>query len=444
MGAIVSRVEKAGQAVSRLEPSVNALITPSIESAHGDARHQEARDDGGLLAGMTLMIKDNIDTAGVRTTSGSKFFADHVPNRDAPVVARLRRAGALVLGKATMHEFAFGIRSHNSVSGQCHNPWDLTRVPGGSSGGSAAAVAANYCIGALGSDTGGSVRLPASFCGISGLRPTVGRVPNLGSTPVCPSQDTIGPMARSVSDVAKLFAVIASPGGNDSGLPRLHNFLPAIDGGVSGLKIGIPRNMYFDGIDASIAAQIESATSHLESLGARLVDIDVPGVEKMHEWATVVIFSDACEVHAQRLAESPEKFDTQVRERMTVGLTYRAVDYAHAMRQRERWRERLAHVFSEVDVLLSPTVHTPVPEIDDNKSLLQATKDATRNTYAGAFGQIPGLSIPCGFSADGLPVGLQLEAKWWDEPTLLRVGRAFQRDTDWHLRVAPNAAELIT
>lgn len=448
--AIQSRVIAATAAIDAHEPQINALITECMAVALESARLIDATiasgRDAGLLAGMTMLIKDNINTAGIRTTSGAAFFADHVPNQDAAVVARLRQAGAVILGKSTLHEFAFGIRSNNSVSGQCHNPWDLTRVPGGSSGGSGAAVAANYCLGALGTDTGGSVRLPASFCGVSGLRPTVGRVPNIGSTPVCPTQDTIGPMARSVGDVAKIFAVIAS-GASAMGLaplPSLENFLPGIETGIAGLRVGVPSNMYLEGMEPSIDAALRDALRTLESLGATLVDIAVPGAEEMHQWATIVIFADACDFHAERLQHEAHKFDPQVRERMSVGQHYTAVDYSRAMRMRERWQSTLGAVFNAVDVLVSPTVHTNVPPIADDKSLLEATKDATRNTYAGAFGQIPGLSIPCGFSSDGLPVGLQLEAAWWNEATLLRAGRAFQSVTDWHLQVPPNGAALIT
>jgi aspartyl-tRNA(Asn)/glutamyl-tRNA(Gln) amidotransferase subunit A len=453
--SIESRVRAAGVAIAEHEPGVNALITDCTDTALEAARSMDALiasgRDVGLLAGMTMLIKDNINTAGIRTTSGAAFFAEHVPNQDAPVVARLRQAGAVILGKSTLHEFAFGIRSHNSVSGQCHNPWDLSRIPGGSSGGSGAAVAANYCLGALGTDTGGSVRLPASFCGISGLRPTVDRVPNTGSTPVCPTQDTIGPMARSVSDVAKIFAVIANPsraqqrgaGNGPAQAPDLDNFLPALDAGIAGLRIGVPTNMYLEGMESSVGAALHDALRQLESLGATLVDIAVPGAEEMHQWATIVIFADACDFHAERLQHEAQRFDPQVRERMSVGQSYTAVDYSRAMRMRERWQGTLGEVFETVDVIASPTVHTLIPPVVDDKSLLEATKDATRNTYAGAFGQVPGLSIPCGYSSDGLPVGLQLEAAWWNEATLLRAGRAYQNITDWHLQVPPHGAALI-
>lgn len=435
-----SLVEECLRRIEASNPQLNSVITLAAESAAAAARAADAATDKGewlgLLHGVPMLIKDNIDTAGIRSTSGAKFLAQHVPNRDATVVRRLRAAGAIVLGKANLHELCFGIRSNNSVAGQCHNPWSALHIPGGSSGGSGASLAAGFCVGALGSDTGGSVRLPASMNGVSGLRPTVGRVPNTGSMAVSGSQDTIGPMARRVSDVARIFAVIA---GYDDADPvtvskPLPNFLPSLDDGIEGVRVGIPRAGYFDGADPSVEAAVRQAAGELERLGARLVDVDVPGMQDTHRWASVVIFSDACALHRERLETMPQAFDPETLKRMRSGLSFTGADYADAMRMRERWQRTLVHLFDTVDVLLSPTVHTEVPLIDDNKDLLQATRDATRNTYAGAFGQIPGLSIPCGFSTAGLPVGMQLEAAWWEEPLLLRIGHSFQKVTDWHLQ----------
>lgn len=424
-------------------PTLNAMITVDADAALAAARAADAAArDGrwlGLLHGMPMVVKDNIDTAGLRTTYGSRFFEDHVPNHDAPVVQRLRRAGAVILGKATLHEFAFGVRSHNPVTGQCRNPWDRSRIPGGSSGGSGVAVASDMCRAALGSDTGGSVRLPAALNGVSGLRPTQGRIPNTGSMPVCPTQDTIGPLARSAADLARVFCVLAGPDADDplSDDHALPNFLPHLNDGVADLRIGIPSNHYFDGVVPAIADAVMAAARELEALGAVLLDVPVHGAEDIHHHATVVIYSDACAVHAKRLAESPETFDPQVLARMSTGLGYSAVDYANALRAREQWKRRLKTLFQDIDVLLSPTIHTPVPPIDDGATLLEATRDATRNTYLGAFAQLPGLSVPCGLNTDGLPIGLQLEAAWWQEPLLLRTAHAYQQVTDFHWQRPP-------
>ena len=444
--SVYSSVAAAESCIERIESAnseLNAVMAVAFDEAHATARAlDESRGNGdwqGLLHGMPMVLKDSIDTAGLTSTSGASFLAHHVPNRDATVTRRLRDAGAILLGKANLHELCFGIRSNNSVAGQCHNPWSALHIPGGSSGGSGAAIAAGFCVGALGSDTGGSVRLPAAMNGVSGLRPTVGRVPNTGTMAVSASQDTIGPMARRVSDVARIFAVIAGhdPADPISEARPLENFLPRLGDSIEGVRIGLPKAGYFDGADPSVESAVRDAAAELETLGARLIDVDVPGMQQTHRWASVVIFSDACALHGERLKNDPDAFDPEVYARMKSGFKFTGVDYATAMRMREKWKRALAELFTEVDVLLSPTVHTEVPLIDDNKDLLQATRDATRNTYAGAFGQIPGLSIPCGFSAGGLPVGLQLEAGWWREALLLQVGHAYQRVTDWHLRVPP-------
>ncbi|MCY4589073.1 MAG: amidase [Alphaproteobacteria bacterium] len=425
-------------AIERDDGRICSLITVCGDEAMRQAEAADrAASNGrwlGLLHGMPVAIKDNIETAGVRTTSGSAFHADHVPNANAPVVDRLLRAGAVMVGKATLHEFAFGIRSDNTVSPQCRNPWNPKRVPGGSSGGSGAAVAAGFCVGALGSDTGGSVRLPAAINGVTGLRPTHGRVPNTGSTPVSPSFDTIGPMARSVADTARMFAVMAGhdPGDAWSEARSLENFLPSLADGIDGIRIGVPRNFYFDDLHPDVARAIHAALGELEGLGARLVEVSVPGAAETQKWATVMIFADACAFHAKRLETSPEMFSREVYNRMTTGLSMTAVDYANAMRGREGWLRTLRTLFEEVDVLASPAMPGLVPPIEDDRSLLDATRDATRNTYAGALGRIPGLSVPCGFTGDGLPVGLQLEAAWWQEPLLFRVGHAYQGRTGWH------------
>ncbi len=438
-GGAREALERSLDVIERDGERLNAFVTVAPEAAREAAEAADrAAAEGrwlGLLHGMPMAVKDCIETAGLRTTSGSTFFENHVPNDDAAVVARLRRAGAVIVGKAMLHELCFGVRSVNPVSGQCRNPWNTERVPGGSSGGSAAALAAGMVEGALGSDTGGSVRLPASICGVSGLRPTVGRVPNHGATPVSATFDTIGPMARRVEDVARILAVIAGPDRRDpiSIDQPLENFLPGLGDGIARVRMGVPGNFYFDDLADDIAEPVMAAVRELERHGAELVEVDVPGAEETHLHATVMIFSDACAYHAERLSERPEGFSKDVYDRMTNGWRYSAVDYARALRAREAWCRSLADLFERVDILVSPTTPADPPPVVDERTLLEATADATRNTYAGGLGAIPGLSVPCGFSAAGLPVGLQLEAAWWREPLLLRAGVAYQSATEWHL-----------
>ena len=436
-------LEVALAAIERHDGAINSMITVTADQAReaADAADRAAAEGRwlGLLHGMTMAVKDNIQTAGVRTTSGSLHFKDVVPNQDAFVVQRLRAAGAVIVGKATMHELAFGIRSYNPVSGQCRNPWDQSRVPGGSSGGSGAAVAAGMAQAALGSDTGGSIRLPAAMNGIAGLRPTHGRVPNHGSTPVSVSYDTIGPMARRVGDLARILAVTAhgEPGAAPTSAPDLGNFLPTLNEGVAGLRIGVPRNHYFLDCGDGIAEAAMTAVRALEAQGARVVEVDVDGAETTHQWATIQIYSDACAFHAERLDNHPELFAPQVLERMLVGRTFSSVDYANACRARETWQRTLAALYQDIDILASPATPAPPAPIEEDKSLLEATRDASRNTYAGGFGANPGLSVPCGFTPDGLPIGLQMEAAWWQEPMLLRAGTAYQAASDWHLAEPP-------
>ncbi len=434
----VQRTERCLAAIDRWNPHVNAMVTVDAEGALRDARQADVDSalgrTRGPLHGVPIVIKDNIDTAGMRTTYGSGFFSDHIPSEDAPVVTRLRQAGAVVLGKATLHEFAFGVRSFNPVTGQCRNPYDPGRIPGGSSGGSGVAVATGMAEMALGTDTGGSVRIPAALNGVSGLRPTLGRVSNVGCMPVSPTFDTIGPMARSIEALSRMFAVIAGFDARDpvSEDRPLDNFLPQLSAGIAGLRVGLPRDHYFDGLDSDIAAALQSAVRTLEQLGAQVIDIDLPGARHSHRFASTLIFADVCQIHASRVAQGGPQWAPQTLERIRHALTLSAVDYASAVRAREQWCLDLDRVFDEVDVIVSPTTAGLAPLIEDDRSLLEATRAVTQNTYAGALGKLPGLSIPCGLSHDGLPIGMQLEAPRWRDTLLLRAGWAYQSVTDWH------------
>lgn len=429
--------------IEALNPALNAMITTTAEAAReaADACDRAAAEGRwlGLLHGLPIALKDNIETAGVRTTSGAAYLADHIPNRDAPVVARLKAQGAILTGKANLQELAWGVVSTNPVAGQCRNPWNPARIPGGSSGGSGAAVAAGMAEAALGTDTGGSVRIPAAMTGIAGLRPTHGRLSIRGITPVSVAHDTVGPMARRVADVARIFAALAAYDSLDPvsrDLP-LGNFLPTLGDGIAGVRVGIARSFFFEDVDAEVEAAVREGARTLESLGARLVEVTLAGAETAQRWTTVMAYADACAYHRERLDAGPGAISRPVYERMILGRDFGAVDYAEAMRGREAWRRTLAEAFETVDVLLAPTTPRPAPPIADDRSLHRATQEATRFTYGGALASIPGLSVPCGFSADGLPTGMMLEGAWGAEPLLLRVGHAYQTATDWHLRRAP-------
>jgi len=435
-----SAVEECIEQINKWNKHVNAVITFDPAAARAAANLADrAVAEGkpvGLLHGVPIMVKDNIETAGVKTTYGSGFFRDHVPSSDATVVKRLREAGAIILGKVTLHEFAFGVRSNNSVIGQCRNPWSLDRIPGGSSGGSGVAVATGMAPLALGTDTGGSVRIPAALNGITGLRPTVGRVSNHGCMPVSPTFDTIGPMGVNVTDVARLFTVMSGfdPLDPVSENRRLKNILVDMHEPIKGLRIGIPENHYLEGVSEDVAKAVESAIKVLESLGAKTYSIKLPGAETAHADATAMIYSDACSFHHERLKALSDNWLAATYERFQIGLKYTGRDYAQAMRARETWCRTLEGVFQEVDVILSPASPTTAPLIEDDRSLFEATRAVTQNTYAGAFGRLPGMSLPCGFAKDGLPIGLLLEAAPWEEAVLFKVGAAFQKATDWHTK----------
>ena len=442
-GAARAALERCLARIERFDPALNAMVTATAETARqqADACDRAAAEGRwlGLLHGMPVALKDNIETAGVRTTSGAAYLADHIPNRDAPVVGRLKAQGAVLVGKANMQELAWGVVSTNPVTGQCRNPWNPEHIPGGSSGGSGAAVAAGMAHASLGTDTGGSVRIPASMTGIAGLRPTHGRISIRGITPVSVAHDTVGPMARSVADVARLFAVLAAydPLDHVSRALPLDNFLPRLGDGIEGVRIGLARNFFFDGLDGEVEAAVRAGAGTLESLGARLVDVTLPGAETAQRWTTIMAYADACAYHRERLDAGPGALSEPVYTRMIMGRDFSAVDYAQAMRGREAWRRALAEMFETVDLLLAPTTPRPAPPIADDRSLHRATQDATRFTYGGALASIPGLSVPCGFSAGGLPIGMMLEGAWGAEPLLLRAGHAYQQATDWHLRRPP-------
>jgi aspartyl-tRNA(Asn)/glutamyl-tRNA(Gln) amidotransferase subunit A len=439
----LERIERQLDAIDRLNPSLRALITVRDRAEILAQAQARMRDETEALRGMTIALKDNIDTAGIATTGGAAFMRDRVPGKDATVVTRLLGAGAIVIGKANLTELAFGIHSRSAIAGQCRNPWDPERIPGGSSGGAAVSIAVGFCDGALGTDTGGSVRMPAAMTGVAGLRPTFGVVPATGTLPVSEAHDVVGPMARRVADVARLFTVIA---GHDPEDPRsspapIPDVLGGLGGGIRGLRIGVPANHYLDGCSHAVATRVQAALRALEQAGARLIDIRIPGAEETQEMLTRRIFADACRHHGDRLRNAPDTISADIRERMLRGLDYSAVDLAEALQFRQRWRQTLRLVFSDVEIIAAPTVPVVAPPIRDDRSLFEATRAVARNTFAAALAGIPSLSVPCGFSDDGLPVGLLLDAAWHREDLLLRAGHAYQEITDFHRCRPPGAAD---
>jgi aspartyl-tRNA(Asn)/glutamyl-tRNA(Gln) amidotransferase subunit A len=372
----------------------------------------------GPLAGVRVGLKDNIDTAGVRTTCGSAFFAERVPDADAVVVTRLAEAGAQVVAKLNLSEFAVGMTSQNSAAGPCRNPWDLDRIPGGSSGGAGAAVAAGLVDLALGTDTGGSVRLPAAACGVTGLRPGLGTVPDAGTFPMCELVDTVGPLARTVELVARAFAVLA-------GRP-LREPAPAPP-----RRIGLPVP-WGDEVDDGIAEVVAAAGRVFADAGAELVPVEIPGVGAAQHVLYTIIYSGLPDVHRERL-QHPELFhpDTLTRVLLGSGLTDGHRD--EAMTARAEYQQAMEEVFASVDVLLTPTLPIDVPLIDDDEDVLTVTRRLARFTAPWSLHTGPTLALPVGrHPVSGMPVGAQLTAAVGGEDLLLDAGAWYQARTCWH------------
>ena len=431
-------VESYLERIERIDKRLGSYITVAAEHARRQAREaDEALERGtilGPLHGLPIALKDNIDTAGIRTTVGSAFFAEHVPDRDAEVARRLREAGAVLLGKLTMHEFAYGATNQNPHYGACRNAWDLDRIPGGSSGGSGAAVGAGLCAAALGTDTGGSVRIPAALNGVTGVRPTTGRVSARGIFPITWTFDTGGPLARNVEDAALVLSVIVGHDAEDPvSIDRpVDDVLAGLQQGLEGLRIGVPRNFFFDGLDADVADRVREAAEVLARGGAAIEELDLPGAEQADETTTRMIWAEAYAIHRQRLEEQPELFGEDVRRRLLLGAEVTGADYAGYRQRAREWRRSIELAFRDVDLILAPTAATTAPRADDAE-MIATTRRLTRLTYAWTLAGLPALSVPCGFDRSGLPIGLQLAAAPFGEATLVRAGAAYQRETDWHL-----------
>jgi aspartyl-tRNA(Asn)/glutamyl-tRNA(Gln) amidotransferase subunit A len=443
--AELSAVELTDAFLERIEevqPVINAFITTTPEIALEDARRADERRAAGEdlpLAGMPIAVKDNIDVAGVRTTVASKFFADFVPDEDAETVRRVRAAGGVVVGKAFLHEFVFGATCTNPFYGQCRNPWDVERIPGGSSGGSGAALAADLCVGALGSDTGGSVRIPAHLNGVSALRPTFGGVSSRGAFPICWSFDTVGPMARSIADVAQLYAVMA---GYDLEDPRavdhpVADAISGLDAGVEGVRIGLPEELFLEDLEPGLGECVRAAAAQLADLGAELVDIVLPGGADATDICSRLIRADALALHRERLESRREDFGADVAERLTTGYAIQGWEVAELVQRMYEWRRRMRRLFrDEVDLVLTPTAVATAPPIE-GAEMIATTAKLTRFTYPWSLAHMPAVSLPCGFAENGMPVGVQLGADQWQEPLLLRAGVAYQGATDFHRRRPP-------
>jgi aspartyl-tRNA(Asn)/glutamyl-tRNA(Gln) amidotransferase subunit A len=431
----VELTEECLKRIEKLNPSLNAYITVMSEQALAQARELEnERQSGkwrGPLHGVPIGLKDLIDTTGIRTTAASAIFADRVPSEDAEVVRRLKAAGAVLVGKLNMHEFAYGATSVPSHFGPVHNPWKLDHIAGGSSGGSASAVAARLCFGALGSDTGGSIRQPSSYNALAGLKPTYGRVSTRGVIPLSWSLDHIGPMCRTVTDAAMLLGVIAGydpleTTSIDAPVPGyLQGLLGKTRAKTSAFRLGIPRKVFYQNLDPEIDAAVNQALDVLRKLTAATVDVDLPTVGNIP-----VLAAEAYAYHLPYFSKTPELYQPSTRARLEAGARVTAEAYINGRRELDRLRRTVTAVFSTVDLLITPT--TPVPPSTIEHA--EAGAASLRNTSPfDAYG-LPTISIPCGFTKLGLPIGLQISGPNFAEPRVLALAHAYEQATDWHTR----------
>ena len=447
---VLTQVKRCLDNIDRFDQQVNAFIAVLSETALEEAQQADDNYAGGggagLLAGVPISVKDCIDVAGVRCTNGSLFFKDYVPERDALIVQRLRKAGAVIVGKTNLHEFAYGSTTQNPHYGPTRNPWDLTRIPSGSSGGAGASLAADMCVGAVGSDTGGSVRTPAAINGVTGLRPTMGSIPMTGSfTRICPAIDTVGPLGKSVDIVARMFTAMAGYDDDDIYSVR-HSWSDAfqeMSSGIAGLRIGLPRHFFFDDLEPGIGDAVEEAATQMGQLGAVISEIELEGADSAQQDVMPMVWADAYEYHRERVEDAPELFGQDVRDRILLGRDISGRDYAAALRARERWNRVVDRALQEVDVILTPTTPRVAPSIEASSDMLATTHHLTRFTYLFSWSGLPGLSIPCGFTADGLPIGVLLNGRPYEEGALFRAGLDYQANTDWHQRKPPLLSEPV-
>jgi aspartyl-tRNA(Asn)/glutamyl-tRNA(Gln) amidotransferase subunit A len=433
--------------IERANPALNAYVTVTTERALADARRATEEIAAGRyrgpLHGIPIGLKDLYDTAGIRTTAGSKVHADHVPTQDSTVARRLAEAGAVLLGKQNTHEYAWGVTTNNPHYGPTRNPWDPTRIPGGSSGGSGAATAARLACASMGTDTGGSIRVPASLCGVVGLKPTYGRVSKAGVFPMSYLLDHAGPLTRTVEDAALVLGAIAGYDAADfATVPvPVDDYRSRLAEGIRGLRIGVPRQLFFAVLTDEVRSAVEAALGVLGRLGATVVDVDLPGLPPP---ILGMVVAEAKHIHADTLAHRPGDLGADLRAFFEVPALD-GVQFAEAVRLLYAYGEEVRRVLEPMDLLVTPTTPLAATRIGEETVAIGPTElpvflAMTICTVPFNVAHLPALSVPCGFTAGGLPMGLQLVGRPFDEATVLRAGHAYERATEWHTRRPPEVA----
>lgn len=439
----ISPVELVDAALARIErgnPTLNAFLTIVADEARRQGRAAERAirrgNASGPLHGIPISLKDNFWTRGIRSTAGSKILANFVPNEDSDVASRLARVGAILLGKTNMHEFAYGITNENPHYGPVRNPWAQERISGGSSGGSAAAVATGMGFASMGTDTGGSIRIPASLCGIVGLKPTYGLVSVAGVVPLAETLDHVGPLARNVTDVCIMLQAVAGKYPKGARAPDPRKLRKSIS---RRFRLGWPKQYFLDRVDAEVRRAIEAAGKTLESLGARIEEVSLPHLAGSVEPSTDIATAEATRYHESQgyfPARSAE-YGEDVRKRLEMGRQVRAVDYLNAFAVKREIEKEFQAAYARVDAIIAPALPIAAPRIGENEVMIEGEKETVRsalvrlNRPANLTGD-PAISIPCGFTRAGLPIGLQLMGAQWSEARLLAIALAYEDATEWH------------
>jgi len=434
--------------IDATEPVLNSFITLLADQARKSARQAEKDIQAGRykgpLHGIPVALKDLYNTGGVRTTSGSRIFDTFIPTEDCTVAAKFHQAGAILLGKLNMHQFAYGPTGENPDYGHMHNPWNPDMVTGGSSGGSGSAAAAGQCTITTGSDTGGSIRIPAALCGIVGLKPTYGLVSRYGLSSLSWSLDHPGPMTRTVEDTAITMNVIAGHDPKDvaSAKVDIPDYTSALTGDVKGLRIGIVKEYFEAPLDPQVRKAVMDAISLLESMGAEIKEVSYPMFNQSQAISSTVLMAEATAYHRDLLEKDGHQLYDPVRQRLEAGLFISAAEYLRAQQARSIFDQQGRRLLDEVDLLAGPTEPVTAPEIMASKvmageqevGVVGALTQYTRPYNINGF---PAISVPCGFSDDGMPIGLQLAGRPFDELTVLRAAHAYEQANDWHTRRPP-------
>ena len=439
-----AHLDRIGATDSQLNSFITLLADRALEQAKSAEIEIASGTYRGPLHGIPIGLKDLYYTRDIRTTVGSKILRDFVPEYDAAVVEKFDEAGAVLLGKLQMHEFALGATSVNPHDGPAHNPWDVSRITGGSSGGSGSAVSSGQCMAALGSDTGGSIRIPAGLCGIVGMKPTFGRISRHGVHPLSWSLDTVGPMTRSAHDAAIVMNALAGHDSRDpsSAQTETMDFTHGISDGVSGLKIGIPEDFFYDVIDSEVSAAICQAAGVLAELGAVVESCSIPALNHCLGISSAILVTEAAETLFPHIRDCPDDIGADVRARLYLGAMTPAVDYIKAQRARAAYNEQLSDAMETYDLLMAPTAAIGAPGIDQEFVEVGGRQEnalslMSRLTRAFNLTGQPTASVPCGFTSDGLPIGMQLAGRMWEDSVVLRAAHTYESTTEWHTRRPP-------